>query len=190
MRLAFTGKINTANILFVVGLLQKHFTVFNLPVCVDFDHVFDPANPTRCIARSNIDNPKENLFYVTDAAQAVLNQMDADLLVPGKYFSLLPCKTLAIEDSVNYANNLVVAAFIVSENDSTSDMANVVKGVYDALGVNYLTHICEDTAHCVDFTINGIRVCRVKTKKVGEYFVTVANVLSEPVFGYATSLIK
>lgn len=190
MRLAFTGKISTSSILTAVGVLSKSFTVCNLPICVDFNHVFDPANPTRCIARSNIDNPKENLFYITKASQAVLNQVESGIILPGKYFSLLPCKSLAIEDGGNYANNLVVAAFIVSEQDSTATLSHVVKSVYDAMGVTYLISVCEDTPHCVEFIINGASVCRVETFLVNEVYVTVANVVSEPVFSHALSLIN
>ncbi|ATI15788.1 histidyl tRNA synthetase [Escherichia phage vB_vPM_PD06] len=188
MRLAFNGKISTANILSAVGLLGKKFTPFSLPVCVDFDHVFDINNPSRCIARSNIDNPSENLFYITKPSQAILNQWEAGLIKPGKYFALLPCKSLAIEDSLNYANNLVVTAFIVSEKEETAALANTVKSLYDALGVTYTTFVCEDIPHCVEFVVNGVTVCRVETTQDEDVFITVADVISEPVFSYAVSL--
>ncbi len=190
MRLASTGKINTTNVLTAVGLLSKHFVPANLPVCVDFDHVFDPTSPSRCFARSNIENPSENLFYIVKPSQAVLNQVRAGIILPGKYFSLLPCKSIAIEDSVNYANNLVVAAYIVSEQDPTAELANVVKSVYDAMGVAYKIAMCDDSAHCVKFVVNGITTCVVETFQVEDYHVTVADVISEPVFSIARTLIN
>ena len=188
MRLASTGKINTTNVLTAVGLLSKHFVPANLPVCVDFDHVFDPTSPSRCFARSNIENPSENLFYIVKPSQAVLNQVRAGIILPGKYFSLLPCKSIAIEDSVNYANNLVVAAYIVSEQDPTAELANVVKSVYGAMGVAYTTFVCEDAPHCVEFVVNGVTVCKVETWLVNDYYISVSNVVSEPVFSVACSL--
>jgi len=188
MRLASTGKINTSTVLTAVGLLGKQFTPANLPICVDFNHVFDPVNPSRCFARSNIENPSENLFYVTKSSQAILNQVEAKIIPHGKYFSLLPCKSTAIEDSVNYANNLMVTAFIVSEEDSTAALASVVKSVYDAMGVVYSTFMCEDKAHCVEFMINGITVCRVETILVDDSYVTIADVIAEPVFSIARTL--
>lgn len=149
---------------------------------------FDINNPSRCIARSNIDNPSENLFYITKPSQAILNQWEAGLIKPGKYFALLPCKSLAIEDSLNYANNLVVTAFIVSEKEETAALANTVKSLYDALGVTYTTFVCEDIPHCVEFVVNGVTVCRVETTQDEDVFITVADVISEPVFSYAVSL--
>lgn len=190
MRLASTGKINTTNVLTAIGLLSKHFVPANLPVCVDFDHVFDIASPSRCFARSNIENPNENLFYIVKPSQSILNQVESKIIPTGKYFSILPVKSIAIEDSVNYANNLVVTAFIVSEQDSTAELSNVVKSVYDAMGVTYATYVCEDIPHCVEFVINGVTVCRVETFLVKNYYVSVANVISEPVFSIARTLIN
>lgn len=190
MRLASTGKINTTNVLTAVGFLSNHFVPANLPICVDFDHVFDPMNPSRCFARSNIENPSENLFYITKPSQTVLNQVESGVISLGKYFSILPCKSTAIEDSVNYANNLMVAAFIVSEQDTTAELANVVKSVYDAMGVAYKTSVCEDTPHCVKFVVNGITVCRVETFLVKDLYVSVADVIAEPVFSIARTLIN
>lgn len=190
MRLASTGKVNTTNVLTAIGLLGKTFLPANLPICVDFDHVFDPANPTRCFARSNIENPSENLFYVTEVSQSILNQVEAGVILPGKYFSLLPCKSVAIEDGVTYANNLVVGAFIVSELDPTAELANVVKSVYDAMGVVYKVNLCEDSPHCVKFVVNGVKVCVVETFKVNDYYVTTADVISEPVFSIARTLVN
>lgn len=188
MRLASTGKINTSNLMSAVAILSKQFVPANLPICVDFDHVFDLASPSRQFARSNIENPSENLFYVTKPSQAILNQVEAGIITHGKHFSLLPCKSIAIEDSVNYANNLVVAAFIVSEQEATAELANVVKSVYDAMGVAYTISLCEDTPHCVKFIVNGITVCRVETFLVKDSFVSVADVISEPVFSIARTL--
>ncbi len=188
MRLASTGKINTTNVLTAIGLLSKNFVPANLPVCVDFDHVFDIANPSRCFARSNIENPSENLFYIVKPSQAILNQVEAGIILPGKYFSILPVKSIAIEDGVNYANNLVVSAFIVSEQESTSELSAVVKSVYDAMGVKYTTLTSEESPHWVEFVVNGVTVCRVETFLVEDNYVTIGNVISEPVFSIASSL--
>ncbi len=185
MRLASTGKINTTNVLTAVGLLNKQFIPANLPICVDFDHVFDIANPSRCFARSNIDNPTENLFYVTRSSQAVLNQVESGIILPGKYFSLLPCKYTAIEDSVNYANNLVVTAFIVSEENSTKALAEAVQNVYDNMNVTYNILAHDDNPNYIEFVVHGVVVCGVETFTVGDKYVSVANVVSEPVFSQA-----
>lgn len=189
MRLASTGKINTTNVLTAISILGKTFLPANLPICVDFDHVFDPANPTRCFARSNIENPTENLFYVTDASQSILNQVESGILLLGKYFAILPCKSVAIEDGVTYANNLVVTAFIVSEIDSTAELVSVVKSVYDAMGVAYKASTSEDSPQCVEFVVNGVTVCKVQTFVVNDQYVTVADVIAEPVFSIARTLI-
>lgn len=188
MRLASTGKINTSNILTAVGLISKNFVPANLPVCVDFDHVFDPTCPSRCFARSNIENPSENLFYIVKPSESILNQVEAGVILPGKYFSLLPCKSTAIENSINYANNLIVAAYIVSEQESMVELANVVKSVYDAMGVTYITSTPEDNPLRMDFVINGVTVSRVETFLVDNYYVSISNIISEPVFSIACSL--
>ena len=189
MLLAFNGKINTNAIVKAIELLDKEYQPQNLPICVDFDHVFDPVSPSRCIARSNIDNPRENLFYITKPSQAIMNQYHSGLLLPGKYYSLIPCKSLAIEDSKNYNNNLYVEAYIVSAQEETVHLVKTVKSVYDALGVAYTCAICEDEAHCVVFTVNGITVSKVVAKAVNEdTYVTTATVLADPIFSYAVSL--
>ncbi len=189
MRLASTGKINTTNVLTAITTLGKIFLPANLPICVDFDHVFDPATPTRCFARSNIENPTENLFYVTNSSQSILNQVESGILLLGKYFAILPCKSVAIEDSVTYANNFVVVAFIVSELDSTAELANVVQSIYDAMGISYKISTYEDDPQHIDFVVNGVTVCKVETFVVNNQYVTVADVIAEPVFSIARTLV-
>lgn len=189
MHLASTGKINTTNILVGVELLSKEFTATSLPVCVDFDHVFDINNPSRCIARSNIENPSENLFYIVNPMQSVLNQVEAGMISEGKYFSLLPCRSHELESSSSYSNNLVLCAFIISKNNPTADLANIVKTVYDAMGIKYMISVCEDIPNCVEFIVNGITVCRVETKYKEDKYVTTASVITEPVLSYTLSLV-
>lgn len=189
MRSTFTGKINAGLIFTAVSILSKKFKVVNLPICVDFDHVFDPMNPTRCIVRSNIDNPTENLFYITSPSQSILNQVEARLIPNGKYYSFLPCKSVDIEDSATFANNLSVFAFFVSDEDETEEMVATVKSLYDSLGVAYSFQVCEDYKSCTDFIINGIVVCRVESYWLHDAYVTVAEVISEPKFSHAISLI-
>lgn len=189
MRLASSGKINTTTILLAVNVLSRQYSATSLPVCVDFDHVFDIANPTRCAARSNVDNPSENLFYITKPSQTILNQVEANCFLPGKYFALMPCKSLAIEDSANYANNLVLTAFIISEQNESADLVAVVKSVYDAMGLIYTMREDEDTPHLTEFLINGISVCQVETVEREGKFISMATVVSEPVFSYAVSLL-
>ncbi|WNL63282.1 hypothetical protein [Citrobacter phage Tr1] len=190
MRLASSGKINTSTILTAISFIGRHFTPCSLPICVDFDHVFDFDNPSRCIARSNIDNPTENLFYITKTYQSVLNQVEAGVIAPGRYFALLPCKSLEIENSHTYANNLAVTAFIVSHNDETDDLISSVLSVYDLMGVTSTTRSCNDKANCTEFFVNGVPVGRVVTVEIGDLYASVATVLHEPVFSYATSLLK
>lgn len=188
MPLAFNGKINTDTVLTAVQILSKHFQSYNLPICVDFDHVFDQTAPTKCIARSNIDNPKENLFYITKPSQAVLNQVRSGLLNEGKYFSLLPCKSLAFEDTTHYSSSLVVTAYIISQEDPIVALANEVKHVYNAMNVVYTIFTCEDMTHCVEFIVNGITVCRIECCEVDDKYIAVATVIVEPTFSYAVGL--
>lgn len=189
MRLASSGKINTTTILLAVNVLNRQYSATSLPVCVDFDHVFDIANPARCAARSNVDNPSENLFYITKPSQTILNQVEANCILPGKYFAMLPCKSLAIEDSANYANNLVLTAFSVSVEDETADLVAAVQSVYDAMGLVYTVNQSEETPQYTDFVINGITVGQVETLQRGDKFISIATVVSEPVFSYAVSLL-
>lgn len=188
MNMAFTGKVNTNNILQTVNILAKDYTPFNLPICVDFDQVFDITSPARCISRNNIDNPSENLFYVTKPIQAVINQVKTKLVADGKYFSLLPCQSTQIEDTMHYANNLVVSAFIVSDTEEIHALCKTVKAIYDSLQTTYCVHVCEDAPHCVSFFINGICVCRVEAVDVLEKKVTVASIMSEPMFSKVVSI--
>lgn len=189
MLLAFNGKINTNAIVTALKILDKDFQTHNLPICVDFDHVFDPIFPTRCIARSNIDNPRENLFYVTKPYQAIKHQLDTGLLLPGKYYSIIPCKLNTIEDSKTFANNLYVEAYIVSEQDDTSLLTETIKSIYDALGITYTCSVCEDEVHCVAIAINGIVVSKVCSRQVSETtFLTTATVIADPIFSYAIAL--
>lgn len=189
MRSTFTGKINTGTILAAAGIISKTFKVANLPECVDFDHVFNPMNPSRCIVRSNVENPSENLFYVTKPSQSILNQVEAKILGNGSYFSLLPCKSVEIEDSVTFANNLVLSMFIVSDEDKTEEMIVAIKHLYDTLGVAYSCKLCDDDKSCSDFYINGIRVCRVESYWKQDTYVTVANAITEPMFSHAMAII-
>ena len=189
MRSTFTGKINAGLIFTAVSILSKKFKVVNLPVCVDFDHVFDPSNPTRCIVRSNVENPTENLFYVTKPSQSILNQVEAKLIPNGKYYSFLPCKSVEAENSNTFANNLSVFVFFVSQEDETDEMVATVRSLYDSLGVVYSQQVCENNKACVDFIINGICVCRVESFWLHDTYVTVAEVISEPRFSHAVSLI-
>lgn len=189
MRTTFSGKINTSIILAASGIASKSFKPANLPVCVDFDHVFNPMNPARCIVRSNVENPSENLFYITSPTQSILNQVEAKILQEGKYFSLLPCKSVAIEDSLNFANNLVLSLFIVSDVDQSPTLVTAVRHIYDTLGISYQCKMCEEDKACQDFYVNGVNVCRVESFWVHDTFITVADVISEPVFSHAISLI-
>ena len=188
MPLAFNGKINTDSILKAVAILQNNFKTYNLPICVDFDHVFDQNSPTKCIARSNIDNPKENLFYVTNPSQAVINQVRSGLLTSGKYFSLLPCRSLSLEDTTHYSNSLIVAAYVVAETDPITELAREVKSLYNAMGISYTIFTCEDMTHCMEFIVNGIVVCRVECYAVNEKYIAVATVIVEPTFSYAVGM--
>lgn len=188
MRLASSGKINTLNILTATSLLNGEFAPANLPICVDFDHVFDLTNPSRCFARSNIDNPTENLFYITRSSQPVLNQVEAGIILPGKYFAILPCKSTAIEDTVNYGNNLVVTAFIVSDKDCTEELTETIKSIYDRMGVAYNVLTNPDKPRYAEFMVHGVIVCGVETFVVGDNYVSVANVISEPIFSQAVAM--
>ncbi|BDU12083.1 hypothetical protein [Escherichia phage phiWec179] len=189
MRSTYTGKINSGIILAAAGIISKTFKVANLPECVDFDHVFNPLNPSRCVVRSNVENPNENLFYVTSPSQSILNQVEAKIITEGSYFSLLPCKSVEIEDSITFANNLVLTMFMVSDKDCGDDMVLAVRNVYDTLGIAYSCKLCDDYKSCSDFYINGVRVCRVESYWVQDTYITVANVINEPMFSHALALI-
>lgn len=189
MLLAFTGKINTNAIVTAIDTLRHDYQSQNLPICVDFDHVFDPNAPRPCIARSNIDNPREHLFYVTNPSQAILNQVESRIILNGKYFSLIPCKSIAIEDSKNYANNLMLEAYIISDKEESATIVNTIKTIYDSLGVVYTCVAPEKNPESVEFIVNGIVVSKVYIHKVGESTVlTTATVIGDPIFSYALTL--
>ncbi|WPK29390.1 hypothetical protein [Escherichia phage vB_EcoM_EP57] len=68
-------------------------------------------------------------------------------------------------------------------------MVATVRSLYDSLGVVYSQQVCENNKACVDFIINGICVCRVESFWLHDTYVTVAEVISEPRFSHAVSLI-
>lgn len=82
-----------------------------------------------------------------------------------------------------------VFVFFVSHEDETDEMVATVRSLYDSLGVVYRQQVCENNKACVDFIINGICVCRVESFWLHDTYVTVAEVISEPKFSHAVSLI-
>lgn len=184
MKLAASGKIDTASIASALAFLNKDFKTTSLPICVDFDHVFDVETPMRCFARSNIEDLMEGLFYITEPSQAILNQIEMGFFGNGRFMTLLPCKSWAIEDSTHYANNLFLTIFTIGLEDK-SFMRSRIEKIYAGLGMPFIV----ETLHGnVVFKVKGITVCVISTIMVGDVPVTLADVIVEPLLSYVRTL--
>lgn len=189
MLLNFTGIVNTKLLLEVIDKIEGEYEPYNLPMCVDFNHVYDEKFPALCSTRSNADNANEITFYITSASQAVYNQADAGLIKRGSYFSLVPVKSLTVENNFNYSVSLALEIFTYGK-ESFAVMLSKIKQIYTELGVPYQLE-GDPEKGCLEFTVNGIMVGKINSKKlVNGDFLTTATVLHEPVFSSAKALIK
>lgn len=74
MLLNASGYIDPNNIAVALSVITKDYRPLILPICVDFDSVYDRRCSSRFVPRSNVDNSVENTFYITQIKQSLVNQ--------------------------------------------------------------------------------------------------------------------
>lgn len=184
MFLNASGYVNPANIAGALSYVTNHYKPLTLPICVDFDSVYDAECASRFVPRSNVDNSVENTFYVTKIQQAVANQQKLGFLPSkGSFYALLPCLSLILENRNNYSNNLVLELITIGEHN-LHQMISELKVIYLKLGLDRkdIDFISVDETR-VDVLINLIPVGSISTFQLpnGE-IVTRATVVKEPIF--------
>lgn len=192
MFLNASGFINPANIAVALTNITKHYSPLTLPICVDFDSVYDVECASRFVPRSNVDNSVENTFYVTKIEQALINQQKlGNLPEKGSFYAILPCLSLILENRNNYSNNLVLEIVSIGEH-RLPQMISEIKTIYVKLGIetkdiNFI--VPDEDVSKVEIWINLTCVGTLSTFELPDgNTVTRATVIKEPIF--SQSLIK
>ncbi len=192
MLLNASGYVSSEILTKAILRANKDRSPMSLPMCVDFDSVYEKHISSLYVRRNNVDNVTENTFYVTTPKQALINQSKLDRLPKeGSYFSILPGRNLDVEGMTCYSTELCVELIDIGHN-AMPQIVSEIKSFILSLGV---------PRKCLDFVIaekegEGVEVW-INLIKVGNVIcfdtpngitITVGTLAKEPLLSYAVEV--
>jgi len=186
-----TGYINPNNLATAIMVIAKKYKALPLPLCVDFDSAYDKNNPTKFVARTNVDNVVEDTFYITKIEQALINQQKLNNLPEsGMFYVVLPLFSSKLESNTSFFSNIALEVISIGDNH-LQDIISDIKRVFVELGLsskNFEFIVEEDE---IRIEINGIFVGNISTLILpDDRVVQRGTVLSEPIFSYSTNRVR
>ncbi len=192
MLLSASGYVSSEILTKAILQASKDRKPLSLPMCVDFDSVYQSHISHLYVRRNNVDNVTENTFYVTTPKQAIINQSKMDLLPKsGDYFSILPCRSLDVEGMTCYSTEMCVELIDIGHN-TMSKVVTEIKSFLVSLGIarKHIDFvISEKEGEGVEVWVNLIKVGNVICFDTPNgRTVTVGTLAKEPLLSYAVEV--
>ena len=192
MLLSASGYVSSEILTKAIVQASKNRSPITLPMCVDFDSVYQKHISHLYVRRNNVDNVTENTFYVTTHKQALINQSKMNRLPKtGSYFSILPGRNLDVEGMTCYSTEVSVELIDIGHN-TLPQIVSEVKAFILSLGVasKHLDFvISEKEGEGVEVWVNLIKVGNVICFDTPNGFtITVGTLAREPLLSYAVEV--